>query len=99
MGIIDVNKAIEAQRNYLKKLGEENNGDWMNESFKKGEGFAPSDGICFHCHHQIYDDVLIKRRDWKTGEFKDFVSKGISLEKAGSELTTGCPHCHYSFVE
>ena len=28
-----------------------------------------------------------------------YVEGGISVEKARSELITGCPFCHYSYVE
>ena len=52
--------------------------------------FAPSDGRCYRCHNQIYADFKNE-----TG----YVSRGISVWKAGHRLVTGCPHCHYSFVE
>jgi hypothetical protein len=28
-----------------------------------------------------------------------FIIGGISVEEAGETLITGCPYCHYSFVE
>ena len=52
--------------------------------------FAPSDGRCYRCHMNIYADL--KRLDGG-------ISTGISVWKAGHRLVTGCPHCHYSFVE
>lgn len=52
--------------------------------------FAPSDGRCYRCHMNIYADL--ERLDGG-------ISTGISVWKAGHRLVTGCPHCHYSFVE
>lgn len=52
--------------------------------------FAPNNGICWKCNQQIY------------AEGKNCIgnlSKGISVEKAGSELITGCPHCNWSYCE
>ena len=51
--------------------------------------FAPNDGFCYYCNRNIYD--AIKNRNGRT--------YGVSVEKAGSTLITGCPHCNYSFVE
>lgn len=52
--------------------------------------FAPSGGRCYRCHAQIYENL-------KTAE--GYISHGISVWEAGHRLVTGCPHCHYSFVE
>ena len=52
--------------------------------------FAPSGGRCYRCHEQIY-------ADHKTAS--GYISRGISVWEAGHRLVTGCPHCHYSFVE
>ena len=46
--------------------------------------FAPYSGICYKCRKNIYE------------QGKGF---GISVERASSQLVTGCPHCHYSFCE
>lgn len=51
--------------------------------------FAPA-GRCWRCHQNIY--LSGKRRDGNP-------SKGISVERAGQELITGCPHCCWSFCE
>lgn len=96
---IDAEKAIASQIKYLKERAKLNDGDWMNANFAKGIGFAPQNGICYNCHKQIYDNAIIKQRNWETGELEEVVSKGISVEKASTELTTGCPHCHRSFVD
>lgn len=45
-----------------------------------GNQFAPSDGVCFRCHANIYDTPKLR-------------------EQALKEARTGCPYCHYSFVE
>lgn len=52
--------------------------------------FAPYDGLCPHCRHSIYEPV-----PGREGR----VSEGYTLEYAGHNLITGCPHCNYSFVE
>ena len=95
---IDAEKAIKAQREYLIELSKTDK-TWMRDSFAKGKGFAPASGFCYNCHEQIYADVEVSRRNWKTGEMEKVVSHGISVERAGRELTTGCPHCHHSFVD
>lgn len=50
--------------------------------------FAPGNGVCYSCRRNIY-------REEKNGNY----SSGITVEKASSELITGCPHCHYSYCE
>lgn len=52
--------------------------------------FAPESGICWKCNQQIYAEG--KNRSGN-------LSKGISVEQAGSELITGCPHCNWSYCE
>lgn len=52
--------------------------------------FAPNSGYCFRCHANIYTDHK---------DYDGYVSSGISVEAAGNNLVTGCPHCHYSFCE
>lgn len=54
--------------------------------------FAPHDGYCFACGHQIYDGEMVNAgtRQYHTG---------ISVESAGSTLVTGCPHCLRSYVD
>ena len=54
--------------------------------------FAPSSGICWSCGAQIYQ----KHAHLRGG--KEFAS-GVSTEKAGSQLVTGCPHCHRSYCD
>lgn len=94
----NVEKAIKAQRDYLINRSKTDN-TWMRDSFAEGKGFAPDNGICYNCHRQIYPDVEVLRRNYRTGKIEKVISHGISVERAGNELTTGCPHCHISFVD
>lgn len=50
--------------------------------------FAPRDGKCWNCNKDIYTEQ-------NHGRYKT----GISLEKAGTTLITGCPHCSWSFCD
>ena len=50
--------------------------------------FAPSGGLCWKCGNNIYTEI-------NHGTYKT----GISVEKASSELITGCPHCHRSYCD
>ena len=50
--------------------------------------FAPFDGICFRCRQNIYERV--ERGERVTG---------ISVEGAGSQLITGCPHCNRTYCD
>lgn len=54
--------------------------------------FAPRDGICWRCHQQIYAGK------WVETPYGKYHS-GISVEKAGSSLVTGCPHCNRSYCD
>lgn len=52
--------------------------------------FSPAlDGLCYRCGRNIYERL----------EHKDGSISGITVEQAGKTLITGCPHCHFSFVE
>lgn len=77
----DVDKAIEAQKEYCKEFAAKHPEDGMHDSMSRGQGFAPMNGVCYRCHRQMYSEG------------------GISVERARRNLTTGCPFCHYSFVE
>lgn len=54
--------------------------------------FAPYSGVCWKCHKNIYEPHHRKYgdRDYETG---------ITTEKAGRELVTGCPHCNRSYCD
>lgn len=85
----DINQSINAQA----KLCEE----------KEYPHFAPKDGVCWHCGCNFYEQVSWKRDelgrkirvDLEKADFKT----GISTEKAGKELITGCPHCNRTYCD
>lgn len=59
-----------------------------------------TDGECFSCGQNVYAEIgKMKQgplgRQRYTGETRN----GISVETAGSGLTTGCPFCHASFCD
>ena len=62
------------------------------EAYCEREGapfFAPKDR-CYFCHNNIY--LPLKTFDGR-------IIEGVSVQKAGSTLITGCPFCHHSYVE
>lgn len=66
---------------------------------KKYPHFAPR-SKCYRCGKDIYRAIEHECRDWRTGNpIGEIYITGISVEKAGSTLITGCPHCNYSFCE
>jgi len=81
----EINECIEAQRKFEPH-------------------FAPSDGVCFRCHKNIYqnfgwkDEGYSRKLAGLDGEEVDRIT-GISLEKASSQLITGCPHCNRSYCD
>lgn len=92
--------AVEAQKEYCKEWAARHPEDWASAFMKEGRGFAPVDGRCWACHQQIYSaegqEKIYSRRRWEsTGR----ILKGISVERARKELTTGCPFCHRSYVD
>ena len=65
----------------------------MEYCAKKGyPHFAPTRGVCWSCGRNIYAACKHKYGD------REFVT-GITTEKAGSELVTGCPHCNRSYCD
>jgi hypothetical protein len=83
--MFDVQKAIEAQEDYCKE--------------NKLPHFAPSNGVCWKCHKNIYSPIEHERKNWQTGEVVGSYTTGIDVEKAGRELVTGCPHCSRSYCD
>lgn len=58
--------------------------------------FAPV-GNCWRCGKNIYE---LKETEFKTWDGRTIIRQtGISVEQAGSELITGCPHCNRSFCD
>lgn len=78
-------KAIEGQRKYCEE--------------KEFPHFAPSSGRCYRCNKNIYEPIEHVRKNWQTGEVVGSYITGISVEKASSELITGCPHCNRSYCD
>lgn len=82
----DVYKAIKAQKQYCEENGFPH--------------FAPNDGICWNCNKNIYLPIEQKRILYLKGkEIEQIYTTGITVEKAGDELVTGCPHCHRSYCD
>jgi len=83
-------KAREAQAKYCKE--------------KDLPHFAPMSGICYRCNKNIYEQI-----GWKVERGRKIQvpldskelnhTTGITVEKAGKELVTGCPHCNRSYCD
>lgn len=58
----------------------------------KAPHFAPHDGRCWSCSRNIYEPI---ERQYGENKF----TNGITVEKAGSSLVTGCPHCNRSYCD
>lgn len=69
-------QAIIAQKKHLKELAKGTPENWMSDSFSKGVGFAPSNGICYRCKRQIYSDggISVERAsvELTTGGYDSF---------------------------
>jgi hypothetical protein len=81
----DVSQAAKAQGEYCQVKGYPH--------------FAPSSGVCWKCHQNIYKPIEHDQRDWQTHEITGKYITGISVEKASTELVTGCPHCNRSYCD
>ena len=76
-------QATTAQSEYCKRTG--------------APHFAPGNGICWQCRRNIYEKVVWKMTNLAGKEIE--VETGITVEKAGKSLVTGCPHCHRSYCD
>lgn len=85
MAIYDVLAARKAQDKYCEE--------------KVAPHFAPESGICWACGKNIYKPIEHNQKDWKTKEIIGKYVTGITVEKAGKELITGCPHCNRSYCD
>ncbi|APM41366.1 hypothetical protein BS101_21910 (plasmid) [Clostridium kluyveri] len=89
MAKFDINQSINAQAKLCEK--------------KNYPHFAPKSGVCWCCNQNIYEQIGWKRDelgrkirvDLEKADFKT----GISTEKAGKELITGCPHCNRTYCD
>lgn len=59
----------------------------------KAPHFAPTTGNCWSCGRNIYSPI--KHGSANNREY----TTGVSVEKAGKELVTGCPHCNRSYCD
>lgn len=86
----NVLKAREAQEKYCKE--------------KNYPHFAPASGRCWKCNRNIYEQIGWKveygRRIQVPLDSKELChTTGITVEKAGTSLVTGCPHCNISYCD
>lgn len=58
--------------------------------------FAP-EGRCYYCGNNIYEQRETRYKNWDGSTFTR--ATGISVEEAGTELITGCPHCNKSYCD
>lgn len=63
---------------------------------KDAPHFVPRGGICYKCHKNIYQEH--EKTETFFGETRTRKT-GITVEKAASELVTGCPHCNISYCD
>ncbi|URZ06442.1 hypothetical protein CLROS_017750 [Clostridium felsineum] len=68
--------------------------------------FAPEDGRCWCCNKNIYEEIGWKydsasHRHVQVPLDSDQVgfTTGITVEKAGEEFITGCPHCSRTYCD
>jgi len=85
MAIYDVLAARTAQAKYCKETG--------------APHFAPESGKCWSCGKNIYSAIEHGQKDWNTRGIIGKFTTGITVEKAGSKLVTGCPHCNRSYCD
>ena len=86
----DISKAREAQETLCKE--------------KDYPHFAPKSGYCWNCNRNIYVQIGWKvengRKIQVSLDSKELHhTTGITVEKAGKELVTGCPHCNRSYCD
>lgn len=92
----NVAEAIQAQKEYCKEYAAKHPEYWASGFMKEGKGFAPVNGICYYCKQQIYAE---KGREYWNKKLSGLINSGICVEKARTQLTTGCPFCYRSFVD
>lgn len=83
MKVFNVSESINLQREYCKKT--------------EAPHFAPSDGVCWDCGKNIYEELPKKFRSIDGTE--KTIMRGISTEEAEQALVTGCPHCNRSYCD
>lgn len=53
--------------------------------------FAPHNGRCWSCGKNIYKEY--------PNSYNPEITDGIDVERAATELVTGCPHCNRSYCD
>jgi recombinational DNA repair protein (RecF pathway) len=81
------NEVYEQQRKNIEALAAKNPDDWFYKSQMERPAFRRTGfaPVDRRCYRC--------RKDITEGE------RGITLEKLGSYIITGCPHCHASFCD
>lgn len=98
---MNVEKSKQKQKEFAKETGQPR--------------FAPADGICYRCKSNIYspmywvrdqDSNIFARKKVSKEQALDHIENnisvtvtGISVDKASTELVTGCPHCNRSYCD
>jgi len=81
------NEVYEQQRKNIERLAAEDPDDWF---YKSEMSRAPSRRTGF---------APQDRRCWNCKKEITAGENGITLEKLGDYIITGCPHCHKSFCD
>ncbi|WP_339271678.1 hypothetical protein NYE54_09120 [Paenibacillus sp. FSL K6-1330] len=86
----NTNESIEAQKKYCEE--------------HEAPHFAPNTGRCWNCNQNIYQPIGWKYENGRgirvAADSPDCNHiTGITIEKAGKELVTGCPHCNRSYCD
>jgi hypothetical protein len=80
----NISESVKAQSEYCKKTG--------------APHFAPRGGSCWKCNRNIYSPVERVQKLFTTDEEVKYTT-GITVEKATTQLVTGCPHCNISYCD
>lgn len=81
------NKVYEQQRINIEKLFEKNPNNWFYKSQMERPAYRRTGFAPIDC------------RCYNCGKDITEGDKGITLEKLGDYIITGCPHCHRSFCD
>ena len=90
MDSYNANESVKAQRNLCDKKGLPH--------------FAPNSGLCWKCNKNIYEPIGWKIENGRKIQVplnsdEQTCITGITVEKAGKNLVTGCPHCNRSYSD
>ncbi|SEP57580.1 hypothetical protein SAMN05216232_0214 [Virgibacillus subterraneus] len=64
--------------------------------------FAPKSGVCWNCRRNVYEPYHWKIENGvkkPIPQEQSTFETGITVEKAGNSLVTGCPHCNRSYCD